>query len=72
MGTIQRVMKYSGLNYNETLNLPVDTFKMMVKESVIDEMSRTKEGKRILENYHCYKKTQLDNSDILELKQLIV
>jgi len=45
---IKRVMDYSRLNYFEVLDLPVDTYLMMLKNSVIDELNSSEEGREYL------------------------
>jgi hypothetical protein len=50
MPTIRRAMTYSNLTYYEALELPVDTFLLMVKNSVIEELNSTPEGRKYLED----------------------
>lgn len=58
MSTIKRVMDYSKLNYFEVLNLPCDVFKLMVKNSLIDEYNQSEEGRKLLTEWRNYRKTE--------------
>ena len=60
MPNIKRVMDYSRLNYFEVLDLPVDTYLMMLKCSVIDELNKSEEGREYLEKCERLSKTDLD------------
>lgn len=60
MPNIKRVMDYSRLNYFEVLELPVDTYLMMLKCSVIDELNKSEEGREYLEKCERLSKTDLD------------
>ena len=60
MPNIKRVMDYSRLNYFEVLELPVDTYLMMLKCSVIDELNSSEEGRDYLEKCERLSKTDID------------
>lgn len=60
MPNIKRVMDYSRLNYFEVLDLPVDTYLMMLKCSVIDELNSSEEGRDYLEKCERLKQTSID------------
>jgi len=60
MPNIKRVMDYSRLNYFEVLELPVDTYLMMLKNSVIDELNSSEEGREYLEKCERMKITSID------------
>lgn len=45
---IHTVSEYSGLDFHETLDLPVDMFLLMYKQAVIANLNRTPEGKEYL------------------------
>lgn len=60
MPNIKRVMDYSRLNYFEVLELPVDTYLMMLKCSVIDELNASEEGRAYLEKCERLSKTDID------------
>lgn len=44
------VSQYTGLSFNEVVELDCYTFKVLVKDSFIDRMSQTKEGREYLED----------------------
>lgn len=60
MPHIKRVIDYSGLNYNEALDLECDLFMLMVKNSIVDEMKSTEEGRAYLEKCERLNKTEMD------------
>lgn len=60
MPNIKRVMDYSRLNYFEVLDLPVDTYLMMLKNSVVDELNQSEEGREYLAKCERMKVTDLD------------
>lgn len=51
MANIHRVIKYSNLNYFQVLNLPCDVFQMMVKNSIVQDLLKTEEGRKEIEKY---------------------
>lgn len=53
-------MDYSRLNYFEVLDLPVDTYLMMLKCSVIDELNKSSEGREYLEKCERLQQTSID------------
>ncbi len=67
MSSIKRVMEYSRLNYFEVLNLPCDVFKLMGRNSLIDEYSQSEEGRKILEEWRNYRKQEPDMVNINNL-----
>lgn len=50
MDSIRQVILYSGLNYNEVLQLPTDTFLLMRKNYVIEQLRKTEEGRKYLQD----------------------
>lgn len=50
MDSIRQVIQYSGLNYNEVLQLPTDTFLLMRKNYVIERLNQTEEGRKYLQD----------------------
>lgn len=48
MPSIHRVIIYSGLNYYQALQLPCDLFRLMYKNSIIEELNKTDEGREYL------------------------
>jgi hypothetical protein len=71
MPNIRRVMRYSNLDYHQTLELETDTFLLMLKNSVVEEWNSTEEGRAHLEKCHrlTIKEPDLVKLTILE-KQL--
>lgn len=66
MPNVKRVMDYSRLNFNEVLELPCDVFKLMIRNSIIDELSKTEEGREYLQKCERLKQTK---PDIAELRK---
>lgn len=48
MPSIKAVIEYSGMDYEQVLNLPVDTFQLMLKNHIVDKLNQTEEGKQYL------------------------
>ena len=48
MPSIKKVADYGDFSIHEELNLPCDMFLLMLKNSIIDEMNKTPEGKEYL------------------------
>ena len=44
------VSQYTGLSFNEVVELDCYTFKVLVKDSFIEMMSKSKEGREYLED----------------------
>lgn len=53
---LKMVSDYTGLNFNECLELDVITFKMLIRDSLVDKLSQDKEGRDYLEQ--CWVLTQ--------------
>lgn len=62
-------MEYSGLNYYEALELPCDLFQLMVKNSIIDELQQTKEGRQYLDDCKRLEATEPDMGSLQQLLQ---
>lgn len=60
MPSIHRVIHYSGLNYNQVLELPCDVFLLMVKNDYLDELNGTEEGREYLEKCKRLNTTEID------------
>lgn len=58
MPNIHRVIAYSGLNYWQALELPCDVFRLMLKNSIIDDLNKTEEGREYLAK--CKRLSQTD------------
>ena len=54
------VADYSGLNFNEVIELDCITFKMLVRDAFIDMMGKTEEGRDYLEQCWILKQTEPD------------
>jgi len=54
------VADYSGLNFNEVIELDCITFKMLVRDAFIDMMSKTEDGRDYLEQCWILKQTEPD------------
>jgi len=48
MPSIRAVIEYSGMNYEQVLDLTVDTFQLMLKNHVIDRLNQSEEGRQYL------------------------
>ena len=48
MPMIRRVIRYSGMGYNDVMGLPCDLFLLMYKNSVMDELQATEQGRTYL------------------------
>lgn len=51
MANIHRVIEYSNLNYYQVLELPCDVFQLMVKNSIVEGLYKTEEGRKEIEKY---------------------
>lgn len=65
--SLKLVSDYTGLNFNEVVELDCITFKMLVRDAFIDKMSHTEEGRDYLEQ--CWILTQTE-PDTTALKRL--
>ena len=68
MPSIRGVMKYSGMGYNDVLELPVDVFLLMRKNYILDKLKETEEGREYLKKCERLKITEPDLKGIRELK----
>jgi hypothetical protein len=66
MPMIRRVVSYSGLNYYEVLELPLDVFLLMQKNSIIDDLNKTEEGQKYLEDCKRLNTTSLDLKALMQ------
>lgn len=58
--SIHRVIQYSGLNYYQVLELPCDLFQLMLKNSIVEELNHTEEGREYLAKCERLNATTLD------------
>ena len=66
-GDLKLVSNYTGLNFNEAIELDCITYKMLVRDAFIDMMSQTEEGRDYLEQCWVLKQTE---PDIAKLRKL--
>lgn len=64
MPSIRRVIEYSGLTFYEVLQLPVDVFMLMVKNSYVDELQSTQEGREYLAKCKRLNTTEADRNGV--------
>ena len=62
--SIKRVIEYSGLTFNEVLDLPTDLFMLMLKNHYVDELNKTEEGREYLEKCKRLNTTTIDKVKI--------
>ena len=53
-------MTYSGMSYNEVLDLPVDIFGLMRKNYIVDNLMKTEEGIEYLQDCERLNNTKID------------
>ncbi|MPL94034.1 hypothetical protein SDC9_40182 [bioreactor metagenome] len=66
MPAIALVMRYSGLNYKETLDLPADIFLLLRKNALIDDYKATPEGREYLKKCERLRQTDPDLEKVRE------
>jgi hypothetical protein len=66
---VKRISNYTGLNFNEVLNLNYGAYLLYRKESWIDVMNQSKKGKELLKNLWRYKQTDADEQKIKEFTE---
>jgi hypothetical protein len=66
---IKRIANYTGLNFDEVLNLNYGAYMLYRKESWIDVMNQSKEGRELLKNLWRYKQTDADEDKIREFSE---
>ena len=69
MPSIHAVMQYSGLNYEEALSLPTDTFLLMLKNYYVNKLRETEEGRQYLADCERYTITTPDTDSLFTLQQ---
>lgn len=57
---------YTGLNFNELMQLDCITFKMLLRDAFINRMAQTEEGREYLENCWLVKQTEPDRVKLRE------
>lgn len=67
MSSIKRVIDYSGMDYKHVLELPTDVFLLMLKNSIVNELESTEEGRDYLDECKCLQETKPDRMAIHKL-----
>lgn len=62
MPSIHRVCVYLNLDYHGALELPCDEFSLALKHSIIDDLQKTEEGRKYLDDCQRLKQTDIDVS----------
>lgn len=60
------VSDYTGLNFNEVLDLDCYTYKFLLRDAFIDKMSKSEEGRDWLEQAWMLKQTNPDRKTLKE------
>ena len=58
------VSDYTGLNFNEVIELDCYTFKVLLRDAFISEMSHSEEGRDFLEQSWLLKQTEPDRDTL--------
>ena len=65
--SLKMVSDYTGLNFNEVIELDCITFKMLLRDAFVDMMSKSEEGRDYLEQCWVLKQTDPDIARLREL-----
>lgn len=65
-GDIKMVCDYTGLNFNEAVELDCFTFKTVFKDAFIDKLQQTEQGREYLENCWIITQTEPDREKLRE------
>lgn len=65
---LNRMSKYSGLNFNEVLNLPYSMYLLLSKDSWIDVCNNTESGREFLKTIWRLQQTKADTNKIREFQ----
>ena len=68
-GDLKLVSDYTGLNFNEVIELDCITYKMLVRDAFVDMMSRSEEGRDYLEQCWVLKQTKPDTVGLRKLTE---
>lgn len=66
---IKRISNYSGLDFNDVLNLDYGSYLLYRKESWINAMNQSKEGRELLKNLWRYEQVNADEKSISDFKE---
>jgi hypothetical protein len=61
---IHLVAVYTGLNFDELMQMDCITFKMLLRDAYIDKMRQSEEGREYLENCWLMKQTEPDRQKL--------
>ena len=61
---IKRISEYTGLNFNEVLNLPYSYFLLLNKESWVDSYMHSEKGMDVLKNLWRLQQTKADEKAV--------
>lgn len=62
--SIKAVSEYTGFNFSECLELDCYTFKVLIKDSLINRLSKTNEGREYLEDCWLIRQTAPDRESL--------
>ncbi len=65
-GELKLVSDYTGLNFNQVIELDCVTFKLLAKDAFIDKLGQTEEGREYLENCWVLNQTEPDREKLRE------
>ena len=65
--SLKIVADYTGLNFNEVIELDCITFKMLVRDAFVDKMSQTEDGRDYLEQCWVLKQTEPDTAKLRKM-----
>ena len=65
-GDLKLVSEYTGLNFNEVIQLDCITFKLLAKDALVDKLGQTEEGREYLENCWILTLTKPDRKKLRE------
>lgn len=65
---LKRISRYSGLNFNEVLDLPYSIYLLYRKESWIDSWKSTEEGREFLKTLWRLQQTKADIKKIRDFQ----
>lgn len=68
MPSIKAVIDYSGMNYEQVLDLPIDTFQIMLKNYIVEKLKQTDEGRQYLADCE---RLQASEPDMIAVRKAI-
>ena len=66
---IRDVIEYSGLSFNEVMELPCDLFLLMRKNYVMNKLNETEEGKNYIATCERLNTTKADRAGVKAVKK---